>query len=296
MDFLGGLLGGDMTGSMMQGFKMAQMEKQYKLAEQKQRQDYELNKLLKEEQALKIKAQRNLLEEGEKIKQGFMPQTVARTNETASDYETGEQAPATQSFAQEPSLIKYARRVHGDEVADMAMEMAKYGRHNEALALITKPPNKGEWLTTPEGATSTNLKTGQVIQGNKKVKAPTVRQMNVGGEEVTQQWDPDSETWKEVARGPKWNPDKPDKSSTEYDRAVKEYNAELKALETRYQSSKNSLGGEMPTEEWNRQMRDIRARWEPLIKKYGGRGFDGKGGGNTSNKKPGKPPLSSFER
>jgi hypothetical protein len=126
--------------------------------------------MLREEQALKLKAQRTQMEEADKIYQGFQPQTVSRSNETATDYDTGVQAPDTQSYTQEAPLIKYARQVHGDDVANMAAELAKYGRAKEALALITGTP---KYTPIPEGGLINN-RTQEVIRGTPKQKLTSV--------------------------------------------------------------------------------------------------------------------------
>ena len=59
-----------------------------------------------------------------------------------------------------------------------------------------------------EGGVLVNRK-GEVIASNPKAEkavVPTTRTMRVGSMDVTQQWDPKSNQWAEIARGPAWNP------------------------------------------------------------------------------------------
>lgn len=59
-----------------------------------------------------------------------------------------------------------------------------------------------------EGGVLVNRK-GEVIAKNPKMEKPTApvtRQMRVGSSDVTQQWNPQTNTWTEIARGPAWNP------------------------------------------------------------------------------------------
>ena len=59
-----------------------------------------------------------------------------------------------------------------------------------------------------EGGVLVNRK-GEVIAKNPKMEKPTApvtRQMRVGSMDVTQQWNPQTNTWTEIARGPAWNP------------------------------------------------------------------------------------------
>lgn len=44
-----------------------------------------------------------------------------------------------------------------------------------------------------------------------EAKPPTIQQFNVGGEQVSKQWNPTTGQWEEVSRAPRWQPQKPDR-------------------------------------------------------------------------------------
>jgi hypothetical protein len=186
MDFLGGLLGGDIGGSVMQGMKMAQMERQMQMQEQKVKQDYELSKLVKEEQALKLKAQRTQMDNAGKLAQQW----------------SGDDSP----------LMQATKGIYGDNQAALISEIMRTSPETGIGLLKELKPQEGYKVVgdrvfqmSPTGLT-------EVVGSN---KAPTVRTMNVNGMEVSQQWNPNTKTWDETARGPKWNPDKQGRETPE---------------------------------------------------------------------------------
>lgn len=68
------------------------------------------------------------------------------------------------------------------------------------------PPPPLQWHAPTENAY--DAKGNLVHQGTPEVKAPPVRNVQQGGVEITQEMQPDG-TWKELGRGPKWDPTTP---------------------------------------------------------------------------------------
>lgn len=59
----------------------------------------------------------------------------------------------------------------------------------------------------PEYAAAINAGFGEkVVENLLGVKPPEVKEFEEGAEKVSKQWDPKTGTWKEIARGPRWNP------------------------------------------------------------------------------------------
>jgi len=128
MDFMKGLFGGDMGTAMMQGMRMAEMEKSMQLQQQRFQQEAANARLLNEERALKIKEQRRQMEGRDRLVQQFMPQTMTKT-ETGQpmDYtDTGEQFPSwqnTTTTTQESPLFTAISGMYGGDKAELARQI-----------------------------------------------------------------------------------------------------------------------------------------------------------------------------
>jgi len=120
MDFMKGLFGGDMGSAMMQGMRMAEMEKQMQLNQQRAQQDAVNAKLLNEERTLKIQEQRRQMEGRDKLVKQFMPQTVTQT--TTEDVGLLN-APVETTTTQESPLFKAVSGMYGGDKAEMARQI-----------------------------------------------------------------------------------------------------------------------------------------------------------------------------
>ncbi len=128
MDFMKGLFGGDMGTAMMQGMRMAEMEKSMQLQQERFKQEVANAKLLNEERALKIQAQRKQMEGRDRLVQQFMPQTTTKTEAgQPMDYtDTGEQFPAwqdTTTTTQESPLFTAISGMYGGDKAELARQI-----------------------------------------------------------------------------------------------------------------------------------------------------------------------------
>jgi hypothetical protein len=209
MDFMKGLFGGDMGSAMMQGMRMAEMEKQMQLNQQRAQQDAVNARLLNEERALKIQEQRRQMESRDKLVKQFMPQTVTQT--TTEDVGLLD-APVETTTTQESPMFTAISKMYGGDKAEMARQIMAIDPDMGVKMLGGMKPEEG-YLTAgdrvfrkgPQGLTE--------VVGTSK--APSTRTMNIGGNEVTQQWNTQKGAWEQIASGPKWNPEKQGRETPE---------------------------------------------------------------------------------
>lgn len=209
MDFLANMFGGDMGTAMMQGMRMAEMEKSMQLQQQRLKQEAANARLLNEERALKIKEQRRQMEGRDRLVQQFMPQTTTKTEMgQPMDYtDTGEQFPSwqdTTTTTQESPLFTAISGMYGGDKAELARQIMAADPDMGIKMLQGLKPEEG-YLTAGDRVFKKGPQGLTEVVGTSK--APTTRTMNIAGNEVTQQWDAQTGTWKQIATGPKWNPD-----------------------------------------------------------------------------------------
>ncbi len=117
----GNMFGGDFANSFAKGMQIGLMQQHQQMLEQKMKQDYEMNHLLKEEATLKIRSQRNLLDESMKQRQqyGELFQKGTQTVQTSPegyDWSAGEEVPAQTTTVNTPSK---AESVFGPQMSEM---------------------------------------------------------------------------------------------------------------------------------------------------------------------------------
>jgi hypothetical protein len=117
-----------MGTAMMQGMRMAEMEKSMQLQQERFKQEAANARLLNEERALKIKEQRRQMEGRDRLVQKFMPQTTTKTEMgQPMDYtDTGEQFPSwqdTTTTTQEPPLFTAISKMYGGDKAELARQI-----------------------------------------------------------------------------------------------------------------------------------------------------------------------------
>lgn len=67
----------------------------------------------------------------------------------------------------------------------------------------------------------------------KKAAPPKTRTVQRGGKNVTEEWDPEAGTWKEIGRGPKWNPESgKDGAGGEDPKEFRQHTGQLDSLKT----------------------------------------------------------------
>lgn len=253
MDF-GAMMGGDWGGGFAQGMQMAMAEKQMAMQQQRMKQEERRNRMLMEEHGLKLKKQRELDDASAKIKQMFLPKMETRTGTASPDIaveegfnDTGMENTPLESVStamQDSKLIQAIRAKHGDDFANVIQAMAQVDPMGALKASLTEPKNT--LIGVPEGGLYDRAKGQMVVPG--RAKPPTVRTMNVGGNEVTQQWNPDKQAWEEVASGPKWNPNAQGREGPE------ETGAKVKARLIAKVQAFTELMGREPTQQEKRAM------------------------------------------
>lgn len=91
--------------------------------------------------------------------------------------------------------------------------------------------------------------------GGPSNKAPQSRTVNRGGTEVTEEWDPEGKTWKQVASGPRWKPGEGGSSSKEDMKDYRKIETDINALRNKRISSMANYN--LTTEEKNGVVADI---------------------------------------
>lgn len=96
-------------------------------------------------------------------------------------------------------------------------------------------------------------------------KAPTTRKVSQGTQEVDQEWDPSTQTWKEVGRGPKYKPgaeggETPNEKG--FNKLSTEYNTKLQNIE---QGFSNGL---FNAPERNRRVKDLVDQYDGRFRRY----------------------------
>lgn len=253
MDF-GAMMSGDWGGGFAQGMQMAMNEKRIAMQDQQMRQNAQRNRMLFEEHMLKLKEQKRLSEARENITKAFLPRTETKTSLATPDMAIEEgfdnvgtpntPLESVTSVQAESPFMRAIRAKHGDEFANSIQMMAQVDPVAALRASLAEPKNT--LMGVPEGGLF-DRRTGQMVVPG-RAKPPTVRTMNINGNEVTQQWNPDKEAWEEVARGPKWNPDKQGRESAE------ETGEKVKARLFAKVQAFEALMGRKPTQQEKRAM------------------------------------------
>lgn len=181
MNFFDAMGPEDFGQGMMNGFRMMAMVEQEKRARQQMQQEYELQKMVKQEQALKLKAQREAMEGRDRFFQDLQPQTTTTATRTWEhnpvNYETGEQQPAmaptvdTTTTQTTSPAYDWLVRTHGPEQAEAIRAIGQYDPTTAFKMAMEKP--KDRFMSVGEGQTVFDVSTGQpVFQGAPKQQRP----------------------------------------------------------------------------------------------------------------------------
>lgn len=201
MDFMRGLFGGDMGTAMMQGMRMAEMEKQMEINQQRLKQDAMNARLLNEERALKIKEQRRQMESRDKLVKQFMPQTV--TQKSTEDVGLLD-APVETTTTQESPLFTAISGMYGGDKAELARQIMAADPDMGIKMLQGLKPEEG-YLTAGDRVFKKGPQGLTEVVGTSKPNQ--TRKVERDGMVFTEEYDPISKSWKNIASSPKWNPD-----------------------------------------------------------------------------------------
>ena len=120
-----------------------------------------------------------------------------------SEYDPEEATALIQKAAQQyPTLgmyssIKFTAKTKDDWMHVAGGDGQQYAISKTGLA----------WMAEHQDQVTDEIKAKYIVPiGGPSNKAPQSRTVNRGGIEVTEEWDSESKTWKEVAKGPRWKP------------------------------------------------------------------------------------------
>jgi len=227
----GHAFGGDFANSFAKGMQIGMMQRQMEMQEKKMQQDYELNHLLREEQTLKVRAQRNALEEANKYKQQWEAlkepgQATIQTSPEGYDFSAGEPVPAQTQTIQTPSKMQQMFPGKIGQILEMggpdmmktiAPKLIEEGMGGKPVSDIGKLQYDRQQAISrgyPENhpyIQAIDRKIGQVD------KAPTVHTFTEGDKTVEKQWNPETGAWDVVSSGPRY---KPPQAAQNYDKNI----------------------------------------------------------------------------
>lgn len=111
---------------------------------------------------------------------------------------------------QQQKAAEIQGRMQIEQYRNAAAENARVNAGWTQLINETTDPERKRYLMTlrAEGRDEV-LKDWLKYRDPGEIKAPTMRTRSQGGTEIQEEWNPETRTWTEVGRGPRWNPKGP---------------------------------------------------------------------------------------